>query len=97
MAAGYIPYSASTPRQAELRSLIRQLKEVRERLTTVRSQMVQTIDGSDYTAMESEYGIAAGKGDEAFAELDSCLAKLNSDASQTNILAAIDQLVAKMG
>lgn len=97
MAAAYIPYGVATPRQGELRSLIRQLKETREKLTTVRSQMVQMIDGSDYSALESEFGIVTTHGAGAFAEIDSCLAKLNTNSSVTDVLAAIDQLVAKMG
>ena len=97
MAIDFIPYGVATPRQSELRNLIKQAKQVRDALVTQRDMMSHMNDGANWTALESEYGIAAGSGDDAFAELDSYLAKVNSDASISAVKTALDQLVAKMG
>ncbi len=96
-APGYIPFGSSTSRQSELRSDVRHLQDVIGRLARHRGQMIQMIDGSDYTALESEYGVAAGKGDDLFNELDSLLSKVNTNDSVSNTKAAVDQMVAKAG
>lgn len=95
MAAASINWGVATPAQIRLRSRIEQFKNLRDDLKEERDAMVQMIDGSDYSELESKYGIEAGDGDDMFAELDSAIGKMFVNTEVTNVLAALDQLHAK--
>jgi predicted RecB family endonuclease len=96
MATTYIPLSAATPEQNALRNLIRELIETRDNLLRKRNAMTHMIDGATYTAMESVFAIEAGWGDDAFAELDAFLQKINGSGNDTaGVFAALNQLAAK--
>ena len=96
-----IQYSASTPYQQELRSTIRQLGDNHAKLEFLLNKMNHLNNDSDFTALESEFGIPAGKGDDARDELASYLSKTNvtGGAGNTvfNVKDAREQLIAKLG
>jgi hypothetical protein len=101
MAAGAIPINRSVPEGAELYDAIRQLRGAIRRLTDIQASMVQQIDTApnpdDYSLLETHFGLDAGLGDDAKAELDSMLSKLTTDASVSFVAAAIAQACAKFG
>ncbi|HYE86359.1 MAG TPA: hypothetical protein VEA16_08385 [Vicinamibacterales bacterium] len=73
-------------------------------LVAERNAMVQMRDGADcpsdaacYAAVTAAYGFSSNaEARGAFLELDSLVAKLTSDASQTNVKAAIDQFLSRL-
>lgn len=73
-------------------------------LVAERDAMVQMRDGADcpsdsacYAAVTAAYGFASNaEARGAFLELDSVVAKLTSDGSQTNVYAAIKQFLARL-
>ena len=73
-------------------------------LVAERDAMVQMRDGADcpsdsacYASVTTAYGFASNaEARGAFLELDSVVAKLTSDASQTNVYAAIKQFLARL-
>ena len=101
MAAGAIPINRSVPEGSELYDAIRQLRSSIRRLTDIQASMVQltdtTPDPDDYSLLEEHFGLDAGLGDDAKAELDSLIGKLTTDASVTFVAAAIAQAAAKFG
>ena len=50
------------------------------------------VDGNDYTYLEAQFGLTAGKGQTAKAELDSMLSRLTTNASVENVAASIQQV-----
>lgn len=73
-------------------------------LVAERDAMVQMRDGADcpsdsacYASVTTAYGFSSNaEARGAFLELDSVVAKLTSDASQTNVYAAIKQFLARL-
>ncbi len=66
-------------------------------LRLMRDEMVQMKDGSDYTRIETLFKIESGKGQAALDETDALLGKIDSDASTSNVKAALAQWIAKLG
>lgn len=97
MAIDAIQWGVATPDQQSLRSDIRALDETIYRLERHLSRMNRMNDNTDFTELESVYGVEAGHGDNLRDELASCLGKLTTDSSISEVLAARKQLVAKAG
>lgn len=66
-------------------------------LRALSAEMTQMIDGADYTRIETLFKIQTGFGAAAIGEINSLLAKLDTDSSVTNVKAAYAQLLAKFG
>ena len=49
------------------------------------------VSGSDYSQLEAQFGLPTGKGAAFYGELNSVVGKLESNTSQTNVAAAIEQ------
>ncbi|MEO1063758.1 MAG: hypothetical protein AAFZ07_20260 [Actinomycetota bacterium] len=107
MAANHIKINSETEVGRQLTRYARQLVEAVDGLASVEAAMVQMRDGdgisaSHYDLLATEAGYAAADYADAntaakasFDELASLLAKVNSDASVSNVRAAIDQFAAK--
>jgi hypothetical protein len=101
MALGSIPIDRTKALGAELYDAIRSIQTGIARLVSLQAIMVQQIDTvpnpDDFSALETQFGFAAGLGDDAKAELDSLLSKFTTDASVSSVLAARNQAAAKFG
>lgn len=97
MATTSIDYNASTPHGSQLRSLVEQLRQVRQNLNHVIGVMGTMIDGSDYSMLETKFGITTGQGDDAFNELLSFQGKINGDGQVEFVNAAWLQIERKFG
>lgn len=93
MSVNHISIDERKPHGRQLR---RGLSLLREALAVLRAEagaMTVMVDGSDYVYLEDQFGFPAGKGQSAKGELESTLAKFNTDADVTNVKAATDQLL----
>lgn len=109
MAADIITGDPVAQPLAEIISAARALRDARDRLSHARSVLIRYRSGdgssaSHYALLQVKCSIAAGGYADAntatkalFDELDSCISKLTSDASTSAVLAAVDQLCAKLG
>lgn len=109
MAANHIELDKSTDVGRQLTRGFQMVREAKETLVHVRDVMIQMRDGdgsqaSHYDVLAAEAGYVANDYADAnaaakasFDELDSLLSKINSDASVSNVLAAINQACAKHG
>ena len=100
MAAKYIPV-VSTEHGNALKLALKQLAQARSSLLAMQGIMTQAIDTTpdpdDYTLLETTFGLPAGQGAAAKAELDSVVSKITVDSSVTNVAAAITQAAAIFG
>ncbi len=62
MANNHVAVNTAVLRGASLQSLVFQLQQARGNLGQVKMVMDQCIDGSDYSALETLYGLPAGTG-----------------------------------
>lgn len=106
MAKTNLYFTGSGQYGGRLRSGLNALETAMDHLNDVLANMALMIDGdgssdSHYNEIRDRYGFkadAAGSADAnaTYAELNSVMAKLNSDTSQTNVNAAIMQLINKL-
>ena len=96
-AINYIKYATGTELQSRLKSAINGLHANHNELVFLLDKMNSMNDDADFSAVEAEFGIEAGYGDDARNELASYMAKMTTDASVTAVDAARKQLIAKMG
>ena len=81
----------------KVREMIAAGRLFRERLRELTAIGNTMIDGSDYTMLEQQFRCQTGAGEMLIGEMNSVLAKLDTNSSVTNVLAALDQLFAKLG
>jgi hypothetical protein len=109
MAAEIILYDATKSPVKDAIDALRLIREGRERLRRARDVMIRYRDGDGSQAAHYDLLRVAGaysQGDHAtadaaakasFDELDACIAKLTTNASVSDVLAAVDQACAKHG
>jgi len=101
MAAGYIPVDPAKPLGAALLDGVRQLNASIARLQALQAVIVQMIDTTpnpdDFTLVDAAFCAQTGFGEAMKGELDSVLGKLTTDASVDHVLAARNQMAAKIG
>lgn len=96
MAVTYLPIGNTSHGQALLQGF-RNLNAGRDQLERVLAIMTTAQDGSNFTALETAFGLAPGNGTLVYAELSSMLAKITTDASVSNVMSAWNQAAAKFG
>jgi hypothetical protein len=89
MAATYIKVDISKRLGADLRQTVVHGAEFDERLHRLKDVMETMIDGSDYSRLETEFGLAAGKGETVY--------NLVSGAATDTSGANIHQLLIRLG
>jgi hypothetical protein len=89
MAATYIKVDISKRLGADLRQTVVHGAEFDERLHRLKDVMETMIDGSDYSRLEAEFGLAAGKGETVY--------NLVSGAATDTSGANIHQLLIRLG
>ena len=92
MAFSHIAINRGSALGGELYSAINSLQAALAKLNELTSAMPAMVDGSDYTHLETQFGFDGGKGQTAKAELESMLAKLNTNDSVSNVNAAMAQV-----
>lgn len=92
MAVQHISIEKSSSLGAQLYTAIDQLQASLAKINELRLAMPYMVDGSDYTHLETQFGLATGRGSLAKAEIDSLMAKLNSNAQTTDVNAALQQV-----
>ena len=89
MATTYIPTNTSKRLGADLRQLSHSLKEARSDCRELKAVMETMIDGTDYTVLESEFGLATGDGQTTYNLVSGALMDLED--------ANIDQFIIRLG
>jgi hypothetical protein len=91
MAIEYITIdtSVSGGKGSELRNAVNQVESARERLQTLKIQMEAMIDAGDYTAVETNFGVGTGNGQDTYNLVTGALTALNG----TNL----SQLIKRLG
>jgi hypothetical protein len=95
----YSQISIDTSKQwgNQTRRFRNQLLETRNIGRELLGKATAAVDGSNYTQLESQFGLETGKGAAFYGELNSLVGKLDNDASQTNVAAAIAQFINLIG
>jgi hypothetical protein len=89
MAVTYIKVDISKRLGADLRQTVVHGEQFDERLHRLKEVMETMIDGTDYTRLETEFGLAAGKGETVYNLVSGAV----TDVSGTNIT----QLLIRLG
>ena len=98
MATQYLPLDQTKPLGAALFQGVRQLQEGIAQLVAIQQTMVQMLTPSnDTTVIDAAFCVNSGDGAQVKGELDSLLGKLTTDASVDHVLAARNQMAAKIG
>lgn len=97
MAFAHIRINPASPKGSPLVNRLRNLKRTIAELQDDVLAMDFMIDAGDYARLESEYGTDTGFGGELKNEVASLVAKLTTDASVSNVMAAINQAARKIG
>jgi hypothetical protein len=66
MATTFVPISTSTRLGASLRRAVDTLESAKQQLENLKAVMETQISGSDYTLVESQFGLQAGQGQTAY-------------------------------
>jgi hypothetical protein len=90
MAINYITVDAARKQGGELLSIIDNLRYYQDRLRQEKEKMENMTDGITYTAIETQYGIPTGKGDEVYNLVTGATAELAAD---TNFVQLLDWIV----
>jgi len=86
MAINYITVDRSRQQGGELLSVIESLRYYQDKLRQEKEKMENMTDGVTYTAIETQYGIATGKGDEVYNLVTGATAELAADTNLTQLL-----------
>lgn len=89
MATTWIPTNTNTRLGADLRQAVHALKETRSDFRELKAVMETMIDASNYALLETEFGLPAGLGDDAYNLVSGAL----SDMEGANI----NQTVIRLG
>jgi hypothetical protein len=90
MAINYITVDRSKQMGADLLNIIETLRLYQDKLRQHKELMDNMTDGVTYTNIETQYGIATGKGDETYNLVAGTVAELAAD---TNFSQLIDWFV----
>lgn len=102
MAAAHIHFNDQTQYGRKLRALLQKAEESDDEFVDVRDLMIQMRDGdgsddTHYAELTTRFGFASNaKARAAFEELDSVFSKTSGNGSVSNVLAARDQMFAKL-
>jgi len=86
MAINYITVDRNRQQGGELLSVIENLRYYQDKLRQEKEKMENMTDGVTYTAIETQYGIATGKGDEVYNLVTGATAELAADTNLTQLL-----------
>lgn len=86
MAVNIITVDQSRRMGGELLNIIAALRENQDRLRQHKELMDNMTDGVTYSAIETQYGVPAGKGDELYNLVAGASAELAADSNLTNLL-----------
>jgi hypothetical protein len=86
MAINYITVDRNRQQGGELLSVIENLRYYQDKLRQEKEKMENMTDGVTYTAIETQYGIATGKGDEVYNLVAGATAELAADTNLTQLL-----------
>jgi hypothetical protein len=78
--------TAATAFAADLAQALRGLVSAQEKLTFLKAKMDQMIAGADYTMLESNFGLAAGKGQSTYNLVAGALTTLASDTNLSQLI-----------
>jgi hypothetical protein len=92
VAVQHIAIDETKPHGRKLRRGLDMLEEALTILNDEANAMPFMVDAGNYAHLEAQFGLTAGKGVTAKAELESMLAKLNTNDQVTNVNAAIQQV-----
>ena len=90
MAITYITVDRSKHMGSDLLNIIEGFRSLQDRLRQHKEMMDNMTDGVTYTAIETQYGIATGKGDETYNLVAGAVSELNAD---TNFSQLVDWFV----
>jgi hypothetical protein len=90
MAINYITVDRSRQQGNDLLTIIETLRYYQDRLRQEKEKMENMTDGITYTAIETQYGIPTGKGDEVYNLVAGATAELVAD---TNFVQLLDWIV----
>lgn len=76
----------------DLKSAIEQIRSARSALERVRDYALHSIDGTDYSGVETRFGVPTGSGGSLFTLLDGSLQALDGTSS-----GYVDELLARVG
>jgi hypothetical protein len=86
MAINYITVDAARKQGGELLSILDNLRYYQDRLRQEKEKMENMTDAVTYTAIETQYGIPTGKGDEVYNLVAGASAELAADTNLTQLL-----------
>ena len=92
MAVSHISIQKSSALGGQLYNAIDQLQSSLAKINELRLAMPYMVDGSNYAHLETQFGFETGRGELAKAEIDSLMAKLNSNAQTSDVNAALQQV-----
>lgn len=90
MAINYITVDRSKQMGGDLLSIIEGFRSLQDRLRQHKDMMDNMTDGVTYTNIETQYGIATGKGDETYNLIAGTVSELGLD---TNFMNMVDWFV----
>jgi hypothetical protein len=90
MAINYITVDRSRQQGNDLLTIIETLRYYQDRLRQEKEKMENMTDGITYTAIETQYGIPTGKGDEVYNLVTGATSELAAD---TNFVQLLDWIV----
>lgn len=86
MAVNYITVDRSRQQGNDLLSIIDNLRYYQDRLRQEKEKMENMTDGVTYAAIETQYGIPTGKGDEVYNLVTGATAELAADVNFAQLL-----------
>lgn len=92
MAVTHIPINVSSPKGHQLRLGLDYLEQAIVILRDVTASMPGMVDGGNYSHLETQYGLPTGKGETAKAELETLMAKIDTDNAVSNVKATLQQV-----
>jgi hypothetical protein len=90
MPVNYITVDAARKQGGELLTIIENLRYYQDRLRQEKEKMDNMTDGVTYAAIETQYGIPTGKGDEVYNLVSGASSELAAD---TNFAQLLDWIV----
>jgi hypothetical protein len=76
----------------ELKNAVEAVRTAREKIKKIQGWMVHSFAGSDYSTVETRFGIATGLGDDVFLLIDGSLQAMDGTSS-----GYINDLIARVG
>lgn len=86
MPINYITVDRARIQWNDLLNIIDNLRFYQDKLRQEKEKMDNMTDGADYTAIESQYGIPTGKGDEVYNLVAGATSELAADTNLSQLL-----------